>query len=103
MKEFGRRNVDTVAAILRQRVSAIIRTNEADGAPGATQAAVDGGFRMVEFTLTTGALELVAEFSRRPDLLVRAGTVLTVDQARRAVDAGASFLVSPAATRPLPG
>ncbi len=60
------------------------------------QAAIDGGFRMVEFTLTTpGALELIAEFSRRSDLLVGAGTVLTVEQARQAVSAGAAFLVSP--------
>ena len=60
------------------------------------RAAVDGGFRMIEFTLTTpGAMELIAEFARRTDLLVGAGTVLTLQQARQAVAAGARFLVSP--------
>ena len=51
---------------------------------------------MVEFTLTTpGAFELISEFSELADLLVGAGTVMTPEQAREAVDAGARFLVSP--------
>jgi 2-dehydro-3-deoxyphosphogluconate aldolase/(4S)-4-hydroxy-2-oxoglutarate aldolase len=38
---------------------------------------------------------LIAEFSQRAGLIVGAGTVLTVDEARAAAQAGASFLVSP--------
>ncbi len=90
-----RRN-ETAAAIERDRISAIIRTNDQVVARDAMRAAVDGGFRTVEFTLTTpGALELIAEFSRQTDLVVGAGTVLTVEDARKAVAAGAKFLVSP--------
>ncbi len=90
------RRHETAAWIERERISAIIRTNDQDLAGDAMRAAVEGGFRMVEFTLTTpGAVELIAEFSRRSDLLVGAGTVLTVAQARKAVAAGARFLVSP--------
>jgi 2-dehydro-3-deoxyphosphogluconate aldolase/(4S)-4-hydroxy-2-oxoglutarate aldolase len=86
----------TVSEILRRRVSAIIRTNDEQTARDAIAAAVAGGIRMVEFTLTTpGALKLVAEFAANPDLIVGAGTVLTVEQARQAVEAGARFLVSP--------
>jgi Entner-Doudoroff aldolase len=60
------------------------------------EAAVRGGFRIVEFTLTIpGALDLVEEFARRRDLVVGAGTVLTADEARAAVGRGARFLVSP--------
>lgn len=87
---------ETVERILVGRVSAIIRTKDQALADRAMSAAVAGGFRIVEFTLTTpGALELIAQFSKRADLLVGAGTVLTVEQARSAVDAGARFLVSP--------
>jgi 2-dehydro-3-deoxyphosphogluconate aldolase/(4S)-4-hydroxy-2-oxoglutarate aldolase len=51
---------------------------------------------MIEFTLTIpGALELIAAFSKRAELIVGAGTVLAPEQAREAVEAGASFLVSP--------
>jgi Entner-Doudoroff aldolase len=82
----------------RRRMSAIVRWKDRATAGAAMEAAVAGGFRMVEFTLTTpGALELVKEFSARPELLVGAGTVLTVEAAREAVAAGARFLVSPVA------
>ena len=60
------------------------------------EAAIRSGFRVVEFTLTTpGALELIEEFSKRRPLSVGAGTVLSADDARRAVKAGACCLVSP--------
>ncbi len=85
-----------MASIEHERVSAIIRTNDRSLASDAMDAAVDGGFRIIEFTLTTpGALELIAEFSNRSTLIVGAGTVLTTNQACDAVSAGAKFLVSP--------
>jgi len=85
-----------LAELQRQRATAILRTSSQAVAAAAMEAAVRGGFRHLEFTLTTpGALELVTEFSRRPDLVVGAGTVLTVENARDAVRAGARFLVSP--------
>ena len=85
-----------LAAIERLRISAIIRTTDECLARDAMAAAVDGGFRMIEFTLTTpNALNLVKEFSRSSDLIVGAGTVLAPAQARDAVNAGAQFLVSP--------
>jgi len=85
-----------VERILNERVSAIIRTDDRACAAAAIRAAVDGGFRVVEFTLTTpDALGLIREFAADDSLLVGAGTVLTVEQARAAVEAGARFLVSP--------
>jgi 2-dehydro-3-deoxyphosphogluconate aldolase/(4S)-4-hydroxy-2-oxoglutarate aldolase len=78
------------------RASAIVRTDSKEQARLGMEAAVRGGFRIGEFTLTVpGALELIREFSRRDGLIVGAGTVLTPDDARRAVDSGAAFLVSP--------
>jgi 2-dehydro-3-deoxyphosphogluconate aldolase/(4S)-4-hydroxy-2-oxoglutarate aldolase len=80
----------------RVRVSAILRTDDQDKAAEAMSAALRGGFEIIEFTLTTpGVYELIAEFSRREGVIVGAGTALEVDQARRAVEAGARFLVSP--------
>jgi 2-dehydro-3-deoxyphosphogluconate aldolase / (4S)-4-hydroxy-2-oxoglutarate aldolase len=80
----------------RLKTSAILRTRHAEAAAPAMDAAIRGGFRIVEFTLNTpGALECIAEFSRRDDVVVGAGTVLSVEDARAAVRAGASFLVSP--------
>jgi Entner-Doudoroff aldolase len=79
-----------------ERASAIIRTDSQQAAAQAMEAAVRGGFRIVEFTLTVpGAYELIADFARKPDILVGAGTVMRPSEARDAVRAGACFLVSP--------
>jgi Entner-Doudoroff aldolase len=87
---------DFVDLFGRLKASAILRTSEAKAAAPAMEAAVRGGFRIVEFTMTTPAvLDRIREFSEREDLVVGAGTVLTADDARAAVDAGAAFLVSP--------
>lgn len=86
----------TLAKMEKHRISAIIRTNSAETATRAMEAAVAGGFRIVEFTLNTpGAMELIAAFSRNSELLVGAGTVMTPGLAREAVAAGARFIVSP--------
>ncbi len=95
----GRTNKEDALATLKDlRASAIIRTKDKPLASDAMDAAVEGGFRLVEFTLTTpGALDLIATFAKRRDLLVGAGTVMDQSAAREAVSAGARFLVSPIA------
>ena len=80
----------------RDRASAILRTHDQRLARGAMEAAIRGGFRIVEFTLSIPQeFDLIEEFARREDLVVGAGTVLTTQEAREAVRLGARFLVSP--------
>lgn len=80
----------------RDKASAILRTNDQEKAARAMEAAIRGGFRIIEFTLTVpGVFELVRDFSRRKDLVVGTGTVMTADEVRQSVDAGARFVVSP--------
>ena len=79
-----------------EKASAILRTNDQEKAALAMEAAVRGGFKIIEFTLTIpGVFELVQDFSRREGLIVGTGTVMDVSQAQRSVEAGAQFLVSP--------
>jgi Entner-Doudoroff aldolase len=86
---------EVLALFAQHRCSAILRTPHATAVLPAMSAAVEGGFRIVELTLTTpGALDAIRHFARQ-GLLVGAGTVLTLQQAGRALDAGARFLVSP--------
>jgi len=85
-----------VRTLRAARVMAVLRTDRQDVAREAMAAAVRGGLRVVEFTLSVpGALDLVGEFATREGLVVGAGTVLRVAEARAAVRAGAAFLVSP--------
>jgi 2-dehydro-3-deoxyphosphogluconate aldolase/(4S)-4-hydroxy-2-oxoglutarate aldolase len=60
-------------------------------------ALVEGGLPCAEITFRTeDAATALATMARlRPDMLVGAGTVLSVDQVDRALDSGARFLVSP--------
>ncbi|MCA8941689.1 MAG: bifunctional 4-hydroxy-2-oxoglutarate aldolase/2-dehydro-3-deoxy-phosphogluconate aldolase [Planctomycetes bacterium] len=80
----------------RERCTAILRTDLGHAVRPAMRAAIDGGFRIVEFTLTTPeALEHIEHFAGQTDLVVGAGTVLSIEDAEAAVAAGARFLVSP--------
>ena len=84
-------------SLLARKISAIVRTDDQSVAEQAMAAAVEGGFRVIEFTLNTpGALELITQFrSTDESLLVGAGTVMTPQAAKEAVNAGAQFIVSP--------
>ena len=83
--------------LLARKISAIVRTDDQSVAEQAMAAAVEGGFKVIEFTLNTpGALELITQFrSMDESLLVGAGTVMTPQAAKEAVNAGAQFIVSP--------
>ena len=83
--------------LLARKISAIVRTDDQSVAEQAMAAAVEGGFRIIEFTLSTpGALELITQFrSMDESLLVGAGTVMTPQAAKEAVNSGAQFIVSP--------
>ena len=77
---------------------AILRATTAERFGAVTDVLVECGIKAVEFTFTsegvTDALRAYAEV-KPDDVALGAGTVLTAEQARQAVDAGASFLISP--------
>lgn len=75
----------------------VVVLDHAEDALPLAKALVDGGLPCAEITFRTEAAE---ESIRRisgqyPEMLVGAGTVLTTEQADRAVKAGARFIVSP--------
>ena len=84
--------------LIAQRVVPVLRLASAELTERAVGCLADAGFTTVEITMTTpGAVELIRRLARSlgPGFLVGAGTVLDPDTARRCVDAGARFLVSP--------
>ena len=75
----------------------VIAIDDAEKAVPLARALVKGGLPAAEVTFRTAAAEeairrIVAEV---PDMLVGAGTVLTKEQADRAIAAGSQFIVSP--------
>lgn len=77
-------------------VPVVVIENVEDATPLA-KALLDGGVCFMEITLRTEcALEAIAKVAAEvPDMIVGAGTVLNKEQAQKAVDAGAKFIVSP--------
>ncbi|MBQ3405952.1 MAG: bifunctional 4-hydroxy-2-oxoglutarate aldolase/2-dehydro-3-deoxy-phosphogluconate aldolase [Lachnospiraceae bacterium] len=75
----------------------VVVLDDANDAEPLAKALIDGGLPCAEVTFRTAAAEeAIRKMSTAyPDLFVGAGTVLTVEQANRAVDAGAKFIVSP--------
>ncbi|MDR2862611.1 MAG: bifunctional 4-hydroxy-2-oxoglutarate aldolase/2-dehydro-3-deoxy-phosphogluconate aldolase [Puniceicoccales bacterium] len=83
--------------LARRRLLPILTVEDPEHTGPIADALIAGGLPCVELTLRTpGALESVKRLAARGGLLVGAGTIRTVDQAKAAVDAGAKFLVSPA-------
>jgi len=83
-------------AILEEGVVLCVRLGE--GAPllDVCRAAVKGGLRVLEMTLTTpGALDAIRVLAREGGSLVGGGTVLTRDEARAVADASGRFAFSP--------
>ncbi len=77
-------------------IPVVVIDNE-DSAEPLAQALIDGGLPCAEITFRTAAAENAIQriAAKYPSMLVGAGTVLSVDQAKKALDAGAKFIVSP--------
>lgn len=75
----------------------VVVLNDAKDALPLGKALMEGGLPAAEVTFRTAAAEESIRIMAQnfPDMLVGAGTVLTVEQAGRAVAAGAKFVVAP--------
>ncbi|HEU4352356.1 MAG TPA: bifunctional 4-hydroxy-2-oxoglutarate aldolase/2-dehydro-3-deoxy-phosphogluconate aldolase [Burkholderiales bacterium] len=77
--------------LIAQRVIPVLRLASAELTERAIDCLVEAGFKLVEVTMTTpDALEIISKTRN-----AGAGTVLDLDTAKRCIDAGAQFLVSP--------
>jgi 2-dehydro-3-deoxyphosphogluconate aldolase / (4S)-4-hydroxy-2-oxoglutarate aldolase len=86
------------AAVARSGIVAILRSKTADGFAAVADVLVGAGVTALEVTLTSeGSIDALAGLRRQlPDsVTIGAGTVLTADEAKASIDAGAEFLVSP--------
>lgn len=74
----------------------VVAIHSAADAEPLAQALIDGGLPCAEITFRTdAALDAIKAMVKMGNIQVGAGTVLKVDQVKAAVDAGATFMVSP--------
>lgn len=89
--------MNEIEIIRKLGVVPVVVINDAKDARPLAEALCEGGLPCAEVTFRTEAAEesiriMTKEF---PEMLVGAGTVLTIEQVDRATDAGAKFIVSP--------
>lgn len=86
----------TLEEINNHKVIAVIRAETPDIALEFAKGCVDGGIKIIEVTFSFSRVErVIAELAKIDDILVGAGTLLDTNMAQKALDSGASFLVSP--------
>ena len=90
-------NTENLALVEEKRLVPVVVLNDVKDALPLGEALVKGGLPIAEVTFRTDAAEesirqMIAEF---PNMLVGAGTVVNLEQAKRALDAGSKFIVSP--------
>ena len=89
--------MDVISKLQEYKVIPVVTIKDISKAVPLAKALIDGGLPTAEVTFrTAGARDAIKAITKEfPDMFVGAGTVLTVEQADEAIDAGAKFLVAP--------
>ena len=88
---------DILKEVALKKIVPVVKLDKASDAKPLAEALCAGGLPVAEITFRTAAAEEAIRIITRefPDMLVGAGTVVNEEQAKRALDAGAKFIVSP--------
>ena len=89
--------MDIIEKITSVGIVPVVVLEDAKDAVSAAKALIDGGVTVMEITFRTNAAEESIRLVSKncPDMVVGAGTVITLEQCKSAVAAGARFIVSP--------
>lgn len=96
--------MDSVRNLLgSNRIVPVVKIEDADRAVDLQAALVEAGITIIEITFRTAAAAEAIEACRGSagSMVIGAGTVRTIEQVDRAIDAGAEFLVAPGFSREL--
>jgi 2-dehydro-3-deoxyphosphogluconate aldolase/(4S)-4-hydroxy-2-oxoglutarate aldolase len=87
---------DTLTRLGELKVIPVVAIEDAASAVPMGEALLAGGLPVAEITFRTAAAEAaIKALARLPGILVGAGTVLNVENVKKAVDGGAKFIVTP--------
>ena len=89
--------MDVYSRISACGIVPVVVLNDAADAVSTAKAMLAGGISVMEITFRTAAAadSIRAVSTECPDMLVGAGTVITLEQCRLAVECGAKFIVAP--------
>ena len=88
---------DVFEKIGQLKLVPVVKIDKASDAPALGNALAEGGLPIAEVTFRTDAAAEAIRLmvNENKELIVGAGTVLTIENAQKAIDAGASFIVAP--------
>lgn len=89
--------MDVFKRLIEEKIVPVIKLKTPDSAVPLAKALTAGGINVAEVTFRTdAAAESIKRIRKEfPEMLVGAGTVLTLENAKKAEDAGALFIVAP--------
>ncbi len=88
--------MNIINSIVKNKIYAIVRTNDAEKANEISKALIKGGIKDIEIPLSSiELLKVIKELSEQEGVFVAAGGIITTNQAVMAFDNGADMLVSP--------
>jgi len=92
---------EVLKKIAQYKLVPVIKIDRIEDAVPLCRTLKEGGLPVAEITFRTDAAEesIKRVYAAYPEILLGAGTVLTVEQVKRAVDAGASYIISPGFSR----
>jgi 2-dehydro-3-deoxyphosphogluconate aldolase / (4S)-4-hydroxy-2-oxoglutarate aldolase len=88
----------TIELVQAHKAVAVLRFPRADQFEPIFEALAEGGIKVLEITMTVpNAIELIRKAAKKagPDMVVGAGSVIDRETAKKTIDAGAEFIVSP--------
>ncbi|ONI40662.1 2-dehydro-3-deoxyphosphogluconate aldolase [Candidatus Epulonipiscium fishelsonii] len=82
--------------VSKLKIVPVVKLDNVEDAVPLANALIAGGLPIAEVTFrTAAAYESIKAMSKIPEMTVGAGTVITLEQAKQAKEAGAKFIVSP--------
>ncbi len=89
--------IDIKTALLKYRIIPVVAIEKEEDALPLADALIAGGLPLIEITFRTAvASAVIAKLhTERAEILLGAGTILTIDELKAAMDNGASFGVAP--------
>jgi 2-dehydro-3-deoxyphosphogluconate aldolase/(4S)-4-hydroxy-2-oxoglutarate aldolase len=88
--------MNLIETIEQYQLVVAVRTETPEKAYKAAAACIKGGIRLVEITFSVpGAEEVIRELNQKTKAYIGAGTILSISDLKKALKAGAKYIVSP--------
>lgn len=88
--------MNLIERIGKHQLMVAVRTSSPESAYKAAKACIEGGVKFIEITFSVpDAQEVIKKLSNDDRVSIGAGTILNISDAKKALSAGASYIVSP--------